>query len=748
MPDLLPIKFKASGSSQSDGYSYAVFEKTTQFGGAIITPDLNIQYGPTSETNYYNNYEVPDNGYVMMNSDSNGHYIYAATGDTQFTQISNNIFKQNFSTIQNSLGYVYTATTFTVLNYNKPFIPYNYFSTQSIANGAHIEFGNTMSYPKTGINVYEIDGTSTGFPWVAINGPVFSATTPGFFTFDGTNDYFFKTTLFVEPNNRNVEQIWLRPRYSAAKSNYQILTNDLRLLQTITNTVFTIEKTSDGNILFGGAITKINGTNGYLFKSDSGFTLNTGFTPTILNDGEVIYKVIQSTTGKIYIGGRFSSINGVSVGPNLARLNSDGTLDSTFNVGTGFSGNGYTAEVKVILEDSSGNIYVGGNFNFYSGQSYNKLIKLNSSGGVDTSFDIGTGFRGGTNSGGVYFVNDLALSADGLRLYAGGDFTTYKSGLSATANATRLVRILTSNGDRDTSFPTATGVNGDVETILLDSSEKVYIGGQFTTVSGTAQNRIARLTYSGTLDTTFVVGTGLSTSGTAQKLKFNNTGKIIVGGLFSAYNGSTYQRLILLNTDGSIDTTLDTVSGFSGGVEDFVQLSNGSIIVGGLWATYKAVTRPQIIRITSGATYETSVTSLEGTTSLQFQPYSNLSSGFLPYYLFSGTSYDYFGGTQSVPNNDTFRNMVFEKWYLITKVSSNGNPPYDFYINGEKVFGYSGGTSVLMRYDSNTLGGGSGLGSNPNWLGDISEYIVKGLSALTDNDVLTYFNQTKSRYGY
>jgi hypothetical protein len=738
MPDLLPIKFKASGSSQSDGYSYSSgVNKTTQFGAAIITPNLNIQYGPTSETNYYNNYEVPDNGYVMMTSDSNGHYIYAATGDTQFIQISNNIFKQNFASIQNSLGYVFTATTFTVLNYNKPFIPYNYFSVPNFAPGVgmHQDIGNTMCYPKTGTNIYDIDGG--GAPAVPTNGPIFSGTTPGFFTFDGSNDYISKILSVGLDQPKTIAQIWIRPRYLSTKSSYEIFDSTLRLLKTETNTVFMTKTTSDNNILFGGAITNINGTTGNLFKSNSGFTLSAGFTPPILNDGAIIYDFIESTTGKIYIGGSFDTVNGIPVGYGMARLNSGGTLDTTFNIGLGFSGLGYTAQVNAIVEDSSGNLYVGGNFNFFSGQSYNKLVKLNSSGGTVTSFNVGTGIRTGTVSTSTTFVLDLALSADGLRLYAGGEFTTYNSG---TTNASRFVRILTSNGNIDSTFNMTTGVNNDVETILLDSSENIYIGGQFTSVLGTSQSRIARITSGGTRDTTF---SGITTGfgGTVNRLKFNNAGKIIAGGAFNLYNGSSYNRLILLNTNGTIDTTLDTVAGFNNTVRDIIQLSNGSIIVGGTFTTYKSVTRPQIIRISSTGTYEASVTSLEGNISLQFQPYDYIVPGYFSFYTFSGTNYDYFGGNVFT-NNATFRNNVFNKWYLITKVNNWVDAPASFYINGERVFSAQTSVNVFSQYSDI-------ISSSTNaFLGDISEYIVKGLTALTDNDVSTYFDVTKSRYGY
>lgn len=738
MSDLLPVKYKPVGSPQSDSFSYSSGTgKTTQLGGAIIYSDSGQRYGPTSETGYYNNYEVPEGGYVLVESDDNGHYFYAVNNDNEFIQLSNQIFGQNFSTISGSLSYVLTGTSWTVLNYNKLPIPYNYFSTtlNVVGAGSYAEYGNTMSYPKTGVNIYEIDGG--GLPVVANNGPVFSATTPGFFTFDGTDDFLQKDIGAGLFTNRTTTQVWIRPRYSDTKTSYEIFGSVLRLSQTVLNAVVSIIKTSDNNILFGGVVTNINGTNGSLFKCDSGFTLNVGFTPPIISGGSIIRSIVESSSGKIYIGGSFNSINGTSVGYGLARLNSNGTLDNTFNIGSGFSGSGYVAEIRVIIEDSSGKLYVGGNFNFFSGQTYNKLIKLNSDGSIDTTFVIGNGIRTGTSSSVSTQVKDLALSSDGLRLYVGGEFTTYSS---TTVNANRLVRILTSNGNIDSTFNMTTGVNNDVETMLLDSSENLYVAGQFTSVLGTAQNRIARITSGGTIDSSFNVGTGFPSI--VLKLKFNNSGKILVGSDANSYSGSTYQRLILLNTDGSIDTTLNTVTGFNNDVFDCVQLSNNDIIVGGLYTQYKSVTRPQILRINNTGTYQSSVTSLDGTLKLEFQPYNFTIPNYISLYLFSGTTYDYFGGNIT-SNTQTNRDNIFNKWYLITKVQNSSSPPYDFYINGEKVFGYSGNTESLLSTYFNFISS-----STNSFLGDISEHMVRGLSALTDNDVLTYFNQTKSRYGY
>jgi hypothetical protein len=740
MPDLLPVKYKASGGLQSDIYSYSTGVstqiKTTQFGGAIITPETGYSYAPTNETNYYNGYEVPVGGYVMVSSNvDNTHSFYSFNDDNTLINFTNVTFGQNFSTIQNSLAYLFSATTWTVLNYNKPLIPFNYFTTNTISQGSYIEFGNTMCYPKTGDNIYELDGSPTAL--VAFNGPIFSGTTPGFFTFDGVDEYMQRNFQIITAS-RSTAQIWIRPRYLATKSVYEIFAVALRLTQTITNVVLTIKKTSDNNILFGGSVTNINGTNGNLFKCDSGFTLNVGFTPPILSGGNMTVKsIVESSSGKIYIGGSFDKINGTPVGFGLARLNSNGTLDSSFNVGSGFSGDGYTAEVEVIVEDSSGDLYVGGNFNFYSGQSYNKLIKLNSSGNIVTSFNIGNGIRTGTSSSSTVFVNDLALSSDGLRLYVGGEFTTYSS---STVNANRLVRILTTGGTIDNTFNMTTGVNNDVETLLLDSSENLYVAGQFTSVLGTAQNRIARITSGGTIDATFVVGTGFPSA--VFRLRFNNSGKILVCSDATSYNGSTYQRLILLNTDGSIDTTLNTATGFNNDLFDCVQLSNGDIVAGGLYTQYKGVTRPQILRINNTGTYQASVTSLDGTNKLEFQPYNRVSGRYVSLYLFSGTNYDYFGGN-TFANTTTNRNNIFNKWYLITTVNNTQDPPYDLYINGENVFNYTGGTTSNLTTYENYISAPTNA-----FLGDISEFLAKSLSALTNNDVSTYFNLTKSRHGY
>ena len=61
-------------------------------------------------------------------------------------------------------------------------------------------------------------------------------------------------------------------------------------------------------------------------------SLDTGFNNAIEADGRVITSIIQSD-GKIIIGGDFTSYNGTSIN-KIARLNTEGTLDTSFTPGT------------------------------------------------------------------------------------------------------------------------------------------------------------------------------------------------------------------------------------------------------------------------------------------------------------------------------------------------------------------------------------------------------------------------------
>jgi uncharacterized delta-60 repeat protein len=114
---------------------------------------------------------------------------------------------------------------------------------------------------------------------------------------------------------------------------------------------------------------------------------------------------------KIYVGGGFSQAYGQPRN-NFCRLLQDGGLDVTFSIGSGFNG-----AVNAIKIQPDGKILVGGKFTTYQGMSHRGLIRLLSNGSVDNTFNIGSGFESGD-------VRAIALGADGS-IVVGGNFQRF-----------------------------------------------------------------------------------------------------------------------------------------------------------------------------------------------------------------------------------------------------------------------------------------------------------------------------------
>jgi hypothetical protein len=90
----------------------------------------------------------------------------------------------------------------------------------------------------------------------------------------------------------------------------------------------------------------------------------------------------QITWGEpVYVGGRFQRTTGSR---NIARLLGDGLVDPAFNVGVGASAD---SMVGVIRAFGNAGVFVGGDFESVNSVDRVGFIKLNASGGVDTTFD-------------------------------------------------------------------------------------------------------------------------------------------------------------------------------------------------------------------------------------------------------------------------------------------------------------------------------------------------------------------------
>ena len=348
--------------------------------------------------------------------------------------------------------------------------------------------------------------------------------------------------------------------------------------------VTTIEIQSDGKIIVGGIFTSFNGgSQNRLIRLNSDGSKDTSF-----NIGGGFNEPINSTQiqsdGKIIAGGSFTTFTGSSQN-RLIRLNSDGSKDTSFDIGSGFSAGLSPCFVYSTAIQSDGKILVGGFFTTYQGVSQNHLIRLNSDGSKDTSFNIGSGFNN--------YVATIKIQSDG-KILAGGSFTTFTG-----SSQNSLIR-LNSDGSKDTSFNIGGGFNSDVIDIAIQSDGKILVGGVFNRFTGSTQNYLIRLNSNGSKDETFNIGSGFDSYVTA--IEIQSDGKIISGGYFTTFAGISQNRLIGLNSDGSKDTSFNIGSGFNDSVDSTAIQSDGKILAGGNFTTFTGSSQNRLIRLGTNGT--------------------------------------------------------------------------------------------------------------------------------------------------
>src|SRR5690606_32753107 len=124
----------------------------------------------------------------------------------------------------------------------------------------------------------------------------------------------------------------------------------------------------------------------------------------------VINSMSIQDDGKIIVGGNFTSYDGTARN-RIARLNTDGALDTAVEVGNGFNN-----VINSMSIQDDGKIIVGGNFTSYDGTARNRIARLNTDGSLDTSFVVGNGFNN--------VINSMSIQDDG-KIIVGGNFTSY-----------------------------------------------------------------------------------------------------------------------------------------------------------------------------------------------------------------------------------------------------------------------------------------------------------------------------------
>jgi hypothetical protein len=119
------------------------------------------------------------------------------------------------------------------------------------------------------------------------------------------------------------------------------------------------------------------------------------------------------------------------------------------------------------------------------------------------------------------------------------------------------------NFDEPFSLAIGTGPNTTVHNILVLPDNSIVITGQFTTFNGTPYNRILRINSNGTLNTGFITNMGTGFNGDVIQTLLTPAGKLLCLGNFTSYNGVTRNRIVQLNLDGTIDSSFNYAGGFT-----------------------------------------------------------------------------------------------------------------------------------------------------------------------------------------
>ncbi len=354
----------------------------------------------------------------------------------------------------------------------------------------------------------------------------------------------------------------------------------------LTGSIGAIDFDSSNNIYVGGNISAYNGVaRANLIKLFPNGLIDSGFSPSVpdstFNVG--VNSVGVQGDGKVVISGFFSSVNG-SARNGFARVNADGSLDSTFNPVTPFAG-----AVREVLIQTDQKIVVGGQFTTIAGGLRNRIARLNTDGGLDVTFSRK---RGPNDS-----VFTLASLSNGKTLI-GGAFTSYDE--VPTSGIARL----TVNGMLDPSFNIGSGFAGFVGKVALQSDGKIVVSGFFSSYNGTARLNVARLNGDGTVDDSFNPGTAVD--GIVADLAIQPDGKILLGGLFNNVGGIPGRHVARLNADGSIDTGFNPGTGADLEIYDVELMPNGQILIGGNFDNVNGSPRSSIARLNANGSVDTS----------------------------------------------------------------------------------------------------------------------------------------------
>jgi len=335
----------------------------------------------------------------------------------------------------------------------------------------------------------------------------------------------------------------------------------------------------NGEILAAGDFTSIGGqTRNHIARLDARSGLADSLDPNPKGGVGVIAVAVQ-TDGRILIGGVFTTVKGQPRN-NIARLETDGRLDQTLDIGiSGFAG--HVVFVTTVQRD--GKILIGGGFDHILGVTRHNIARLNTDGTLDMGFD--------PNANNV--VRAVAIQADG-KIVVGGDFSGPNSIGGQTRNFVARLDPITGLADSFDPFPINPTSPASTYAIAVQRDGKILVSGNFVTIGGQTRNLFARLDPE----------TGLADSfdpvpnSAVASIAVQPDGMICVGGGFDQIGQRIRHHIARLDPATGIADSFNPNANSS--VSTIVLQEDGKILMGGDFSGANSIggeTRNHIARL-------------------------------------------------------------------------------------------------------------------------------------------------------
>lgn len=262
---------------------------------------------------------------------------------------------------------------------------------------------------------------------------------------------------------------------------------------------------------------------------------------------------------------------------SLRQLTPTGKWDTRFDPGS------YPDEpVEKIALQPDGKVIATGSFSIFDGTPCPGIVRLNLDGSIDSSFS--------PNVPSGYAVSSVLLEPSGSMIISVGP-------RFGGAGQRYLLR-LDENGGIDPSFNSTPGTPEEHRAVARQRDGKLIVYGSFTSFRGIPRNGLARLHHDGSLDESFDPGLGHSGGGCRSFFSLPDD-RLVIGGEFTSFDGESANRIIRLNSDGTVDPGFNPAAGPNRAVHAITSQPDGKLIIGGTFDTFAGVSRNCIARLMS-----------------------------------------------------------------------------------------------------------------------------------------------------